>query len=175
MHVSHGRIERASPARVKFAALMIIKAELILTITHMLVIIPQTVSHLLWGKWRDSFSHSRVVSDGWKGIRERLWPSSRYQAWHSSFWMQSYQNRAERMKNRYYTCLKNRDATRRRNKEARSSFIAVPDASRMFILILYQFQGVPRFFLHPLKYWFVTNYLSCRLECAVHHCRCSSW
>lgn len=141
---------RVLPARVKFAALMIIKAELIHTITHTLVIIPQTVSHLLWGKWRDSFPHSRVVSDGCKGIRKCLWPSSRYQAWHSSFWMQFYQNRAKRMKNRYYTCLKNRDATRRRNEGACSSFIAVPDAPRLFILLLYRFQGVLYFFLHPL-------------------------
>lgn len=150
MHISHSHIEHVLPARVKFAALMIIKAELILTITHTLVIIPQTVSHLLWGKWRDSFPHSRVVSDGCKGIRKCLWPSSRYRAWHSSFWMQSYQNRAKRMKNRYYMCPKNRDATRRRNEGAHSSFIAVPDAPRLFIWLFYQFQAAPYFFLRPL-------------------------
>lgn len=160
MHISNTHIEHVLPAGVEFAALMIIKAELILTITHTLVIIPQTVSRLLWGKWRDSFSHSRVVSDGCKGIRKCLWPSSRYQAWHSSFWMQSYQNRAKRMKNRYYTCLKNRDATQRRNEGAHSSFIAVPDAPRLFIWLLYQFRGVPYFFLHPLPTLSIDSLLS---------------
>lgn len=47
MHVSNTHIEHVLPAGVEFAALMIIKAELILTITHTLVIIPQTVSRLL--------------------------------------------------------------------------------------------------------------------------------
>lgn len=176
MHISHSHIEHVLPARVKFAALMIIKAELIITITHTLIIIPQTVSHLLWGKWQDSFSHSRVVSDGCKGIRKCLWPSSRYQAWHSSFWMQSYQNRAKRMKNRY--CLKNRDATRKAEWGSTLILHCRPWCSSP---VYFTPLSVSRcaILLSPSapnsKYWFITNYLSYRPECAVHHCRCSSW